>query len=986
MADHSIQCSMSQTSIAVVTPRPSRSSFSSTFPLSQTSLVSQLRRPSESSTQPNAASTVTLPQTPVSSIPSFRSIRNLLPFAPAKSSNAPASPLHAPKPSFVNFGSLRRITHDRKISATHPRPQEAEQAPVIAIARPSLTFEEEMMALKRSRDVNRSSSDLSPTSQTSDERYVLPLPSPGPPLGADLSTIIEAENSGISKHIPHLGDTMTADGDDDTPTSPFNLERIDKSRIPSPDSRAASVFDLSTSKLAAEVMHALKVEDATTGNEWLIGVNGVVVEEGAEDPDPEPPSRAPGNAAPGDEDLDTALDFGALDPDLAELLSPNRINGKSPSPNPVPSRLPSRAHSRSPSHPVSTSSLRPPNGDNVVCPRTSPRLGTILAPSASRAIAQSSPTRRSASLSHTNPARGPPSSLPRLMRSVTTAPPSASDSSDGSSAPSGLRGPSKKRHQPPSPLSSHTHSNSQPSPASSRGSADIPPRRLAGFRFATPNRHGSSYAPGNSRQTDLAPALLPSAIQCEKVSPSQFLPRSASDPTRQPNSRPSLELNGALEVNKRQRPHLFYSRKRSMSVEEAPLSPTSGSTSPIRSSSSLSNRPPVMEWLGPRTVKAFAAAGLLDGDRDGSNMHAPGPGKYASLRAHSEREDRFVPSRMAFSEAASTSSWGRSGSVSRGMTPSEGGLTWGGSPTFSAPRTTFSGSTAPTSISATSSSQQAAIHVMKEKHDLETEALLSALSDSQRTTKTLREENLQLRDRIRELEDELDEMRSQIHRFASGVLPPRVPPAGTFSRSPHDRPVLLPSPLAAPRRPMIHRSISHAHTNGLSVSAVDRSPLSSRATSPSRADSPAPVTVAAPRPRRRRASTSSSVFPNLPQNMSLLMHEETMNDRPGLSSGPPSPPSPTRGIPQRSSLCSVNRNSGSFGHGYTALAHAHPHAHAHNPSSLSSGTANISPTIASFSMTEIPGSPSSLQLRPEHELHLGDMASLSIYAMSDEEL
>ena len=37
-------------------------------------------------------------------------------------------------------------------------------------------------------------------------------------------------------------------------------------------------------------------------------------------------------------------------------------------------------------------------------------------------------------------------------------------------------------------------------------------------------------------------------------------------------------------------------------------------------------------------------------------------------------------------------------------------------------------------------------------------------------------------------------------------------------------------------------------------------------------------------------------------------------------------------------------------------------------------------------MTEIPGSLSSLQLRPEHELHLGDIASLSLYAMSDEEI
>ena len=716
-----------------------------------------------------------------------------------------------------------------------------------------------------------------------------------------------------------------------------------------------------------------------TGSEWLKGVDGIVVEEG-----PDPHSLAAVTPTHGDEDLDAALDFGALDPDLAELLSPNRINGKSHSPNPVASRLPSRVHLRSPSHPVSTS-LHPRNGDDTASPRTSPRLGTIAPPSASRTILQSSPTRRSASLSRANPARGPPSSLPRLMRSVTTAPPTASESSDGSSAPSGLHGQSKRRHQPPSPLSSHTHSNSQvPSPASSRGSTDVPPRRLAGSRFATPqHRHTPSYAPGPSRLTDPSSALLPSPIQSEKASSS---PRSASDPARQPSLRPSLEIGDTLEVNRRRRPHLFNSRKRSMSVEEVPLSPTSGgSASSIRPSSSLSNRPPVMEWLGPRTVKAFAAAGLLDGDRDGASMHASTVSKYASLRCHTEREDRFVPSRMAFSEAASTSSWGRSGSVSRGMTtPSEGGHTWG-SPTFSAPRTTFSGSTALTSISATSSSQQAAIQVMKEKHDLETEALLSALSDSQRTTKTLREENLDLRDRIRELEDELDEMRAQIHRFASGVLPPCPPPPPPppgpgpgplplpFSRSPRDRTVLLPSPMAEPRRPAIPRSLSHMPTNGL---AVDRSPRSSRAATPCRGDSPvqAPVVVA-PRPRRRRASTSSSVFPNLPQNMSLLMHEETMHDRPG-SSVPPSPPSPMRA--QRSSLC--NGSHGING----AMSHAYGHGHHLAP--LPSGGGNISPTIASFSMTEIPGSPSSLQLRPEHELHLGDMASLSLYAMSDEEI
>lgn len=70
--------------------------------------------------------------------------------------------------------------------------------------------------------------------------------------------------------------------------------------------------------------------------------------------------------------------------------------------------------------------LYPPNRDDMVCPQTSPRLGSVVALSASRAIVQSSPTRRSASLSlsRVNPTRGPPSSLPRLMRSVTTALPS----------------------------------------------------------------------------------------------------------------------------------------------------------------------------------------------------------------------------------------------------------------------------------------------------------------------------------------------------------------------------------------------------------------------------------------------------------------------------------------------------------------------------------------------------------------------------------
>ena len=72
------------------------------------------------------------------------------------------------------------------------------------------------------------------------------------------------------------------------------------------------------------------------------------------------------------------------------------------------------------------------------------------------------------------------------------------------------------------------------------------------------------------------------------------------------------------------------------------------------------------------------------------NMHRLGASKYATLQAHSEQEEHFMPSMAAFSEAVLTSSWRHSGSMSCGMTSSEGGVTWG-SPTFSVLCTTFLG-------------------------------------------------------------------------------------------------------------------------------------------------------------------------------------------------------------------------------------------------------------------------------------------------------
>ncbi|KAI6143380.1 hypothetical protein BKA82DRAFT_4185545 [Pisolithus tinctorius] len=901
MAHHSIQRSPGHSSIPTSTSHHSRSSISSGLPVSQVAFGLQPRRTSESSSQASSASTsATLgPQTPQSSIPSFRSLRNLLPFGSGKNSSPNTPSPNTPKPPFV--GSLRRsINHERKTSVVLASPDDSEKFPVISIAPASQNFEEEMMARKRSRDLARSTSDSvtpsrSPTTG-SDDRYVLPAPSPVSPLGADLSTIIEAESSGISKHIPCIDETTGPDDRTSSPGSPFCLDRHVKDQLPSPDSRDASVLDLSTSKLNAEVMDALTEKDAIRASEWLRAADGIVVEDHTDD-------TARDVHGP-NEDPDATLDFDVLDPNLAQLLSPHSLNGKPHRSAPLSNLKPPRVHSRSPNPPITPSS-------------------------------QSSPQRRSVSLSRSSMARPAGSSLPRLTRAVTTAPSADRPSPKEAAGSPGLHGAPKKRHQPPSPLSSQAHSTAGTPSSSSPISTDLPSRRLLNLRAAADSE---SPSPG-----------------------SQISSRTASDNYRQRTPGLSLELGGPLDVNRRRRPHLFSNRKRSMSVEEARISSTSSSSkvSPIRPSSSLSNHPPAMDWLGPRTAKAFAAAGLLDVDRDGTN----GLGRYSSLRGNNEREDRYVPSRMAFSEVASTCSWGRSGSISRVMTPSEG-VTWAGSPTFSAPRTTLSGgSTAPTSISASSSAHQAAMQLLKDKHDLETEALLAALSDSQRTTKTLREENTQLRDRIQELEDELEALRDQLRRLANGVQPSRPASQVAFTKSTLDRKNGTPSLLSngdVPRRPVVQRS--HSFLPAQSISSV-RSSVdlggAMREESPTRSSA---FLDTLPRSTgQRRASIASSIFPTLPNNMSLLMLEEAMHDHGALSSTSVSPPSPSR-LPKRLNGSVLNGQ-----HVSTSIP------------------TPATPATTDFSMTEVPGSPTSLQLRPEHELHLGDMANLSLYAMSDDE-
>ncbi|EGN92060.1 hypothetical protein SERLA73DRAFT_164231 [Serpula lacrymans var. lacrymans S7.3] len=961
--------------INISTPQSSRSALSNAISLPQITLATHSRRPSGHSTPVHASpvsSTYTISNgsnTPASSIPSFRSLRNLLSFRPNLPANVEVASPNPSKHSFVTFGSIRRsMTGERKGSGTFPRVEDSEEYPVISIeanTKLDAMDREHGYLVKPGPDLAESHSPSRNSNSDDNYRQILPTPSPGPPLGTDLSTIIEAENSGISKYIPQLDESHVLESS--RSCSPVSPSRRVLDGLHTPDSRDASALDLSTSKLTAEVMDALMVKDVGMATEWLNGVNGIVVEEATPIPTD---LMAVDDNGHGGKEADATFNFDALDPDLAALLSPNRVQGRTaPFHSSIPA-VPPRSHSVTPSRGDSPQKSASQMLDSFSSPEKSPRSSrdtfTYQHPSP-LVSAQSSPARRSVSLSRGPSSRQSPSSLPRLMRSVTGAPaPPDVEPMEKPGADDSVRHISsaavKRRHQPPSPLSSNGYSPVSSNKPYNLGESSA--RRPLQSRLATPSRHASSYTPATRPfRTPDAPSY-PVLPEAGSVSPPSRAPSSlsaATDSRRPHYARPSLDMNGQTEVSKKRRAHLFFNRKRSMSVEETRLSPHSvssyGAPHEVRPSSSLSNRPPTTEWLGPRTAKAFAAAGLLDPERDSREAQSGGgASRYASIRTSSERESRYTPSRMALSEAGSTSSWGRNGSISRTMTPSEAGMAWTGSPTFSStPRTTFSGgSTAPTSISVSSSAQQATIQLMKEKHELETEALLSALSDSQRSSKMLREENTQLRERICVLEDRVGELLEQLHRPAPT---PRPPPS--FSRTVFDQTIVHP-PHKVPQKPPLQRHFSHHSAlpdTNTRLLPERQGPTGSMGASPNPFD---PV----PKSHRRRGSTTSSVFPNLPTNMSMLMLEDGVSERAGaFSCRSISPPSPTLALPKRSD----------------SMRHTNS-----NQQSVSSSTGNISPTTASFCMTEMTGSPGSLHLRPEHELHLGDMASLDLRSMSDD--
>ena len=427
-------------------------------------------------------------------------------------------------------------------------------------------------------------------------------------------------------------------------------------------------------------------------------------------------------------------------------------------------------------------------------------------------------------------------------------------------------------------------------------------------------------------------------------------------PSRLQNHRPSLDI---------ERPRLTGSirtRKRSTSVIENSVT----AASQMHHAGSVPSPRNMTDWLGPRTAKAFAAAGLLDFDKDPPGSASRPPSRFATSRSSTDRDSRsrYTPSRMAYSEAGSTSSYGaRSGSVSRAAGYSEGVA---GPMGETSPRTVFSSaSTALTSVSA--SSLHSEIQQLQDKHALETSALLNALADSQRTTRVLRDENGQLRERIQILEDKLADAQERIQAILYSQ-PPAIPPNPMYSKR-------YASPGSSERRAFP----SHSRKNSFLRARGEPSSYPDLRSSP---DAPPAVnlepafdaTDAFKPPPRKRASGASSVFATLPSNMSMIMQEEGVSpdNFAAFSQGSSSPPgSPT--------MVLARVHAGSSPSTYSSIpkpSSRRSFSHMANKSASSAG--NISPTTASFSI--MTSSPGSLNLRPEHERHLGDMPPLDLDA------
>ena len=292
-----------------------------------------------------------------------------------------------------------------------------------------------------------------------------------------------------------------------------------------------------------------------------------------------------------------------------------------------------------------------------------------------------------------------------------------------------------------------------------------------------------------------------------------------------------------------------------------------------------------------------------------------------------------------------------------------------------------------------SSPDQQDLKDLKEKHAIETGTLLHALSDSQRSVRVLREENDELRGRIGRLEGverENEELRREVVELGRevGGLKMRVGGRGGFGGGESSarrfggawttRPSALGTTIPFGRQDM---DDTYADVDDMDEASLDdgdrhrwrsRDRPAQRRYGPDHDDGldalPPPTSSSTPvaiskkqvHARRKRLTSVSSTFPVIPGNMTMLLHDERVHehDDSGVGDDTPNNRLPSGAIPVPLSI----------------------------PAPVPK--ANISPTTTNFSMLSgaNPGSPRSMVLKPEHEMHLGDLENLDLGSFRFEEV
>ncbi|KIY73932.1 hypothetical protein CYLTODRAFT_154774 [Cylindrobasidium torrendii FP15055 ss-10] len=400
-----------------------------------------------------------------------------------------------------------------------------------------------------------------------------------------------------------------------------------------------------------------------------------------------------------------------------------------------------------------------------------------------------------------------PSSLPRLRpRMSVTPPPESPGISLGSPGPSGRMSP-----RPP-------HSPHRPSPPSPLGRIRPSPVRASSHE-----------------------ALLP-ALEATPTGQTSIYP----PPRGTVSSRPSLDVPPP--------PSAERTRKRSMSA-----------TTPPRSLGMSDSRGSV-EWLGPRTFKAFRAAGLLE-DTPSQHIRAGSMGDVRDKYTAVEPMHRFGGT---LSRLGSRSDRSASRLSSSRRSPSS---------MAESPR---SASTAPTRSSTAPSSVIGWEDDSAAKHAMEMSALLGALSDSQRTAKMLRDDNDELRDRLDSTERERDRLERERDRLEELLKERDEELTAVAGRSSgvrdederlndlEDENALLRSVVDELRREIgdILGSTSGPMLppSPLATGEADARLFGSHSSRPMQSTP-------------KRMSSASSIFPAVPPNMTMLMSDESQEER-----------------------------------------------------------------------------------------------------------